>query len=433
MLIRINGLLIHLLLQITVAKVIIIVCRLGILCLGPLGIVCSRYLHICCPLYLGESIRNPLVRLLRLLEERCALRLVSLGRPVESIAQIIVCSHRERVLDERLAVLNVGLFQIILLKVPVSASYLSLLNLCKCRAGASQHKCKKKHCKESLVNPAAPHKKLQKQKEQRNTYKIHILFIIILKDHRLELLALQVFKLVDDRIEAKLLVSGTHIRPLSCCCNLRQSLLIQFCYYNIPLTILKKLAILPNRNRFALRRAHAYGKDPYTHLGSLFGSRNGVILVVLAICNEYYCPVILGLLRICIAETLNAGGYSLCHCSSLHRHRAGIYTVQKEFCRDIVCSNRELHKRLTCKDNQTYPVSSQLVHQSGDCKFCPLQPVWSIILRKHRVGDIQCNHNLCPLVPLLLKTRPYLRSCKSNYQKEPRKRKEDQPYPTLCP
>ena len=140
MLIRINGLLIHLLLQITVAKVIIIVCRLGILCLGPLGIFWSRYLHICCPLHLGESISNPLVRLLRLLEERCALRLISLGRLVKGIAQIVVCSHRERVLYERLAVLNICLFQIILLKIPISASNLSLLNLCKCRAGASQHK-----------------------------------------------------------------------------------------------------------------------------------------------------------------------------------------------------------------------------------------------------------------------------------------------------
>ena len=47
---------------------------------------------------------------------------------------LIVLTVRNYRKANRLRVLNVGLFQIILLKIPVSASNLSLLHLCKCRA-----------------------------------------------------------------------------------------------------------------------------------------------------------------------------------------------------------------------------------------------------------------------------------------------------------
>ena len=94
------------------------------------------------------------------------------------------------------------------------------------------------------------------------------------------------------------------------------------------------------------------------------------------------------------AEAARSGHQRICGSGTLDGNGAGLNAVKEGFGRYVVGGDGELHEALSRKDYQTYAVAGQLVHQPGNGQFGPLQTVGGIVLRQHRIGDVQRNHYL---------------------------------------
>ncbi len=238
----------------------------------------------------------------------------------------------------------------------------------------------KGQCKEPFAGSSVAHKELEQEEEQCYCKKIHILFIKIFKNLRLELLLLKFLQFVDNRIEAKFRIARLYICALTGHCNLLQHRLIQLGYYNIALLVLQQVSI--HGNWFSFRRANSNTEDPYSLLGRCRCCSYRIILMVLSVCYKYYRLVALSHLAF-TAETAHGCVDGISQSCSLNRHRLCTDTAEEYFGRDIIGCYGQLHKRLACKYNKANPVALQFVYKPRYCKFCPLKPVWRIIFCKH--------------------------------------------------
>ena len=128
--------------------------------------------------------------------------------------------------------------------------------------------------------------------------------------------------------------------------------------------------------------------------------------MILTISNHNHRPTLLALRT----EAADCRIDRLSDSRTLNRNRLGRDRVQEHLSRHIVCSDRQLNKGIARKDNKSDTVLTKLVHESRDSKLRTLQPVWRIILRKHRVRDIKHDHNLGTLSLMLLKLGTDLRT-----------------------
>ena len=240
----------------------------------------------------------------------------------------------------------------------------------------------------------------------------HILFVKVLEHDGLELLLVQRADVIDDGVQAELAVAGADILSAAHTRNLAQDALVQLADHDIALFVLHQLPT--HRNRFAGRRTYTDAVDANPLFRQAFGRLDHVAFVVLTVCDEDDGAALLALR----AEAAGTGSKRIGKRRTLHGNGAGADGIEEYLGRHVVGGNRQLDKGLTGKDHEADPVARQFVDQSGDGQFGTLQPVRRIVLRQHRIGDVQGNHHLHALAFTLLEARTQLRTGEADRKEE---------------
>ena len=265
----------------------------------------------------GPGRRDTLERVTQSLKIQLSLTVAF--RPVKGIAEIVFGGYRCGVLNQSTFVVQLRLPELAFPEVPVAGPDLRTVAL------SLKHHWRRKHQDEHGHHPlSAPEEapavagvryhKLYQHKYQCYGKEIHILLVILLEDHRLEVLLLQATDLVNHRIESELGVAGPDIKSLAGRSHLFQGRLVQTGHHDIAVLVLQQLAV--HRYGLALRRADSDAEHPCPHIHRIPGRSHRVVLVVLAVGYQDDGAAVLTL----GCKTPDGRPYGLSHRRTLNRH-----------------------------------------------------------------------------------------------------------------
>ena len=159
------------------------------------------------------------------------------------IGHIVFCLQGSTVLSCRPGIIEQCLFKVSPAKSPVPRTYILFVCLSRERKGNSGKEEEANGCFGKDVKtfkPASlpfPYKCFQKKEKQGQTEKIHILFVEIFKDHRLEFLLVHIPDRINDPLKTKVGIPRPYINSATGPGNFHQGVFIQFCNHRISLFI----------------------------------------------------------------------------------------------------------------------------------------------------------------------------------------------------
>ena len=188
--------------------------------------------------------------------------------------------------------------------------------------------------------------------------------------------------------------------------HLTAHLLIQGRHHGIACVVLHIIASAWNGNRGTLRTTNTQHIDTHTFLLGFLCSLQSPTLVVFTIGDHDDS----------LANTLFLGETADRHIDgsrnvrTLGSHHRRVDTRQEHLGRYIVACDRQLHKGITRKHDETDLVVGEMIHQILHHHLTTVQTTRYNILCQHRIGDIQGNDgfNTCPF--LLTDLRTHLRT-----------------------
>ena len=344
---------------------------------------------------------------------------------VERVGKIVIGCQRQRILQEGLTVVYIGLGIGLTPEIPVSLTDFASVGLCRShRRRKAEHQSRGK---EFLAYPPLAHEHLYDEKYQSNSEKIHILFIKVLKNHRFEPLCIHTADFVYDRIQTEFAIAGPYIDSVPGRSHFLKHGLVKPGNHDVTLLVLKQSAII--RDRFPLRRTDPYAVDFNAHFGSLFGDCHRIVFVILPVGYQDDRPAAFALR----AETPYRSHQRIPYRRTLYRYGFGRYRIEENLCRNIVCGYRKLYEGSPCEYHKTYPVIPQAVDKARYREFRPLEPVGGIVFGQHRIGHIQGYDYLRPPFLLLFEPCAYLRSHQTDDEEEEGCGKQRQPHPAFRP